>query len=239
MYLVNRFLLPSVLFLLFMSPAIRVSTAHSESMSQLVESQTVGSLGRFSSVELHNGAKAILRYGPAQRVTLLKGSLNYTQVTARGDRLLIDKCRDRCPRGYELEIEIVAPYIDGISIVDGGTIAGWGSFPRQAEIRVAVSNGGTIDIRSMTVDSVAASVDQGGRILTKPHTAMIASVRHGGNITYWGDPQVISSVRDGGVVVRGAADEADKPLSDFDPSPPFSPPVPPVSPIQPVRNSFG
>lgn len=223
------------LILLLISPAVRISTAHSESMSRPVGSQTVVPLGRFSSVELRNGGKVFLRHGPTQRLTLLKGSQDYTQVTiAGGERLVIDTCRNRCPRGYELEVEIVAPDIAGISIADGGTIEGRGSFPRREEIRVAVSNGGTIDIRSMTIDSVIASIDQGGRIFTKPQSAMIASVRQGGNITYWGDAQVISSVRHGGVVAKGSAYEASKPLSEFGDSLQSVPPVPPL-PLVPTE----
>jgi hypothetical protein len=210
-------------------------------MAAPASAQTVVPLAPFRSVELRDGGKAILHHGPVQRVTLLKGSPDYTLVTiAGGDRLVIDKCRNDCPRGYELEIEIVTPGIAGISIAHGGTIASRGNFPRQAEIRVAVSNGGTIDVRSMTVDSVNASVDQGGRIFTKPQSAMSASVRQGGIITYWGDAQVKSSVQHGGVVTKGSADEADKPLSDFGHSFPSVPPSPitPLRPIQPVRNLF-
>ena len=234
MYKQSRFLMTSVLVLLFLSPAIRVSTAHSESTSLPIGSQNVVSLARFSSVELRNGGKAILRHGPIQRVTLLKGSLDYTQVTiANGDRLVIDKCRGKCPRRYELEVEIVAPDIAGISIADGGTVEVRDSFPRREEIRVAVSQGGAIDIRSLMVDFVTASVDQGGTIFAKPQSTLIASVRQGGQITYWGDAQIRSYVRHGGVVSRGTADEADKPLSDFDPSLQAVPPIPPVPPIQP------
>ncbi|HEU4478501.1 MAG TPA: DUF2807 domain-containing protein [Pyrinomonadaceae bacterium] len=239
MYKPSRSLMTSVLVLLFLSPAIRVSTAHSESMLLPSGSQTVKPLERFSSVELRNGGKAILRHGPIQRVTLLKGSLDYTQVTiANRDRLVIDKCRNKCPRGYELEVEIVAPDVAGISIADGGTVEVRGSFPRREEIRVAVSQGGAIDLRAMTVDSITASIDQGGTIFAKPQSTMIASIRHGGQITYWGDAQVRSSVRDGGVVSRGTADEADKPLSDFDTSLQAVPPVPPVPPIQPNEDWF-
>jgi hypothetical protein len=150
---------------------------------------------------------------------------------------MIDKCSTKCPRGYELEIEIVVPDIAGISIADGGTIEGRGSFPRRAEMRVAIRDGGAIDIRSMKVDSVTASVDQGGLIFTRPHTTLIASIHQGGNITYWGEAQVTSSVQHGGVVTKGTASEADKPLSDFGASFSFVPPTP-VAPIQPVRNPF-
>jgi hypothetical protein len=223
------------------SLAVTLLSAPALAMPGPVIAQTVVPLAPFGSVELRDCGKVILHHGPVQRVTLLKGSPDYTQVTiAGGDRLVIDKCRNKCPRGYELEIEIVTPDIAGISSAEGGTIESRGNFPRQAEIKVAVSNGGRIDIRSMTVDSVTASVDQGGRIFTKPQSTMIASVRQGGSITYWGDAEVISSVQHGGVVTKGTAAEADKPLSDFGPSLPSVPPspIPPLSPIQAVRNLF-
>ena len=228
----TRFLLTSLLFLLIMSPASRVSTAHHESISRPMVSQRVVPLARFSSVELRNGGRVFVRHGAMQRVTLLKGSTAFTHITVGGgDRLVIDKCPGKCPRGYELEIEVVAPDIAGISIVDGGTIEVLGSFPGREGMNVAVSQGGTIDIRSLTVDSVTASVDQGGIIFTKPRNAMIASVRHGGIITYWGDPQVTSSVQHGGVVSKGTADDAEKPLSDLFPSFQYATPTPPSPPV--------
>ena len=235
---VCRLLVSSSLLLFILSPAIG-SIARSPSMSPPAGSQKVVPLGQFSSIELRGGGKAILRHGPVPRVTLLKGSLTYSPVTiASGNQLIVDKCRNRCPQGYELQIEIVAPDIAGISVTDGGTIEVRGTFPRRAELRVAVSDGGAIDIRSMMVDSVVASVNQGGMIFTKPQSAMIASVRQGGNIIYWGDAQVISSVRNGGVVTKGTADEEDKPLSDFGDQSQPTPPVPPI-PVQPVRNLSG
>ena len=213
--------------------------ALAHSMPVPVMAQTVVPLVPFRSVELRNGAEVILRHGPAQRVTLLKGSLDYTRVTiADGGRLVIDKCKSRCPREYVVEIEIVTPDIAGISVTDGGTIQSRGSFPRQAEIGAAVREGGTIDIRSMAVDKVTASVEQGGRILATPQTALFASVVEGGEITYWGDGRVESSVRRGGAVTKGTAAEADKPLSELSPPASFSPAVPPVPPIQPIRNVF-
>jgi hypothetical protein len=209
-------------------------------MSAPVVAQKIVPLAPFSSVELHDGGDAILHYGPTQRVTLLKGSLDYTRVTiADGGRLVIDSCMSHCPRGYDLEIEIVTPDIARISVSDGGTIQSRASFPRQAEIRVAVKNGGTIDIRSMAVDSVNASVDSGGRIFTRPLTAMSASVVDGGIITYWGDAGVVSkSIKGGGVITRGTAAEASQPLSESSPPLPSVPPVPRLNPIQTRRNQW-
>jgi putative autotransporter adhesin-like protein len=201
-----------------------------------VVAQTAVSLAPFESVELRNGGEVILRHGPTQRVTLLKGSLDYTSVTiADGGRLIINRCKSRCPKGYELEIEIVTPDITGISVADGGTIQSRGNFPRQAKIGAAVRDGGTIDIRSMAADSVTASVEEGGVILTMPQTALFARVFDGGKITYWGDARVESSVRSGGAVTRGTAAEADKPLSELSPSLSLAP-IPPVPPVPPVRN---
>jgi hypothetical protein len=212
-----------------MSPVNKVSTARSETTSASGPGQEVVSLVPFRSVELRGGGKVMLRHGPIQRVTFVQGSPDYTQVTiADADRLVIDKCKTRCPRGYELEIEIVTPDIAKISVADGGTIQSRGSFPRQTEIGVAVSQGGTIDIRSIEVDSVTASVAQGGRIFTNAQDALSANVLNGGIITYWGDARVISSVQRGGDVARGTAAEADQPLSEFGPLPPtpITPPTP-------------
>lgn len=206
-------------------------------MPATVAAQTVVPLSSFSSVELHDGAEVILRYGPTQRVTLLKGSLECSGITvADGGLLVIDKYKSRCQRGYELEIEIVTPDIARISVADGGTIQSHGKFPRKAEIGVAVTNGGMIDIRSMAVDSVTASVEQGGIIFTMPQIALFASVMQGGNITYWGDARVKSSVRSGGEVTKGNADQADKPLSELSPSVPSVPSIPSLRPIQRLRN---
>ena len=206
------------------------------SMPAPVATQTVVPLAPFSSVELRDGGKVILHHGPTQRVTLVKGSLDYTRVTiADGGRLVIVKCKSHCPRGYNLEIEIVTPDIARISVADGGTIQSRGSFPREAEIGLAVNDGGTIDIRSMVVDSVTASVAEGGRIFTMPQAAMFASVVDGGIITYWGDARVKSSIQGGGVVTKGTAVEADKPLSELSPplpSPPSIPPLPAIPPSQ-------
>lgn len=237
MYVISRFLVASVLVVLIMSPAVRVSTTQSESMSASVVAQKVIPLAPFSSVELHDGAHAILQHGPTQRVTLLRGTLDYTRVSiADGGRLVIEKCKSQCPRGYDLEIEIVTPDIARISVADGGWIQSRGSFPRQAEIGVAVNDGGTIDIRSMAVDSVAASVYSGGRIFTRPQTGMVASVVDGGIITYWGDARVSKSIKGGGVITRGTAAEAGQPLSELSPSLSAVPPVPPLPPIQPTRH---
>ena len=179
----------------------------------------------------------ILRHGPTQRVTFLKGSPDQTQVTiASGDALVIEKCPSKCARGYELEIEIVTAELARLTVVHGGTIQSRGSFPRQAEIGVTVDNGGMIDIREMSAGSVTASVVSGGRILAKPLTVMVASVVDGGNITYWGDARVTQSIEHGGVVTRGAPSDADKPLLELGLSIAPVPPVPALPPVEGIRH---
>ena len=183
-----------------------------------VAAQTEVSVAPFRSIELHDGGHVILRHGATQTVTLLKGSMDCAQFTiADGGWLVIDKYKEQCPRKYELEIEIITPSIAEILVADGGRIQSRGSFPRQAEIKTVVRNGGTIDIRTMAADSFTASVEEGGRIFVMPRIALFASVINGGQITYWGDARVESSVRHGGAVTKGTADETDKPLSELTP----------------------
>jgi len=160
------------------------------------------------SIAMPNGGRVVVRAGSTQRVTLVKGSLDYSKLeVTRGGVLVIDRCSLTCPRDYRFEVELQLPNVTGLSVANGGWIRSEGSFPPQAEIEIAVSNGGTIDTRSMVVDRVTASVDQGGRILTVPRVLLSATVSHGGVITYWGNARVRSSIEDGGSVARGAADE--------------------------------
>ena len=182
------------------------------------EAQTI-SVAPFRSIELHDGGHVTIRYGQKQTVTLLKGNTDCAQVsTDERGWLVIYKYSGKCPqKKYELEIEIVTPDIAEILVMDGGRIQTVGSFPRQAEIVAAVSNGGTIDIRAIVTDRVTASVEEGGGIFVMPQIALSASIVQGGRITYWGNARVKSSVQHGGAVTKGAADEADKPLSEFSP----------------------
>jgi hypothetical protein len=165
-------------------------------------------VGSFSSIELPEGGHVVLRHSATQRVTLVRGSLDYTRlsVTSRGV-LVIDKCYRKCPRGYRLELEILSPSVSRLSLANGGSIQSRGSFPRQSALVVDVSHGGVIDVRSMVARSVTASVNQGGRILTMPQASLVASVTQGGAIFFWGDPLVTSSISHGGVVTRGSAGE--------------------------------
>lgn len=195
---------------------IAASFAQQGVTSALLPMQTTLRFAPFNSIEIRDGGHVVLRPAPTQRVTLLRGSLDYTRLgVTDGGGLVIDKCIRKCPRGYELEIEIFGPNLARISLANGGIIQSRGSFPRQGELAAAVSNGGTIDVRSMVVDRVTASVDQGGRILTVPRAWLFARVTHGGVITYWGDGQVKPSVEDGGVVNKGSAGEVNLPLSEL------------------------
>ena len=191
----------------------------------------------FSSVELRNGGDVNLIHGPLQRVTLLEGDPEQSSIEIRDDgRLVIDRCPKRCAGRHDFQVEIVTPSLAAVAVAEGGTIQSQGDFPRQPEIEVAVSQGGTIDIRSMAVANIAASVYSGGRIFVKPADALSADVEQGGNVTYWGDAVVKSSIRHGGVVVKGNASDADRLLAELAPEvlPPLPhvPAIPAISPAQ-------
>lgn len=188
----------------------------------------------FTSVEVRNGAEVNLIHGQSQRVTLLRGDPEQTGITLHDDgRLVIDRCKKRCPRGHDLEVEVVTPGLSTIAVAEGGTIQSRDGFPPQPQLEVSVSQGGTIDVRSMAVASLTASVDSGGRIFAQPGTALSATIEQGGIITYWGDAVVQSSVRHGGGVVKGFAADANKSLAQLGPE--QTPPLPPIPPVPPVR----
>jgi hypothetical protein len=189
-------------------------------------------LPAFSSIEVSNGAHVAIRSGPAQRVTLLEGNLANSSVAVTDHVLVIDRCRDHCPRGYELEIEITVPELTKVSLANGGRVRTLGAFAPQSNLLARVAHGGTIDVRSMAAERVDAAVEQGGRILTVPRGSLIATVFQGGAVIYWGNAMVRRSIDHGGVVERGLAEELHVPLSDVGPA--VVPPIP-VHPVKPRR----
>lgn len=223
----------SVIGLTVLSLAIQPTKTQMEPAVS-VEPQQALALAPFTSLEL-NGVKAVLQYGSPQRVTLLKGSGDVSLITVTQERLVIDKCRDKCPRGYELHVEIVTPLVTAISAANGGAIESRGNFPHQAAMSLAVSQGGTVDARAISANNITAAVNQGGRILANPQMTMAASVSNGGVITYWGNAQVTSSTQHGGVVTKGAAVDLEKPLSDVE-APVSCPPNHPAPPAGSKRS---
>lgn len=163
------------------------------------------SVAPFDSVELRGGGHVTLRHGNAQRVTIIKGSKQFTGFRSEsGRKLVIDACNSRCPGRYDLEIEIVTPNIEGVAISGGGEIETAGAFAAQPMLSVAVSGGGDIDVRPISAASVHAAVSGGGDVRVHADKSLTAAVDGGGSITYWGNPSVTSAVNGGGSVDRGA-----------------------------------
>jgi hypothetical protein len=157
----------------------------------------------FKFIHLRGGGHVVLQHGAVQRVTLVKGSTQFTTLEIRnGDQLEIITCNADCPHQYDLEIEISSPNIDGVAVAGGGKIDSRGDFPKQDKVGAAIAGGGSIDIRAMSADEVDAAVNGGGNIKTKPLHALHAVVNGGGEITYQGDPQVTSAVNGGGSVSK-------------------------------------
>lgn len=161
------------------------------------------SVAAFTSIQLRGGGHVVFQHGATQRVTLVKGSTEFTKLeVVHGNTLQIDACNSNCPLHYDLEIDIVSPAIDGVAIKGGGHIESKGDFPKQEGIGAAVQGGGNIDISGMSVDNVAAAVNGGGNIMTKPQRSLQAAVNGGGSIIYTGNPAVTSAVNGGGSVTK-------------------------------------
>ena len=197
--------------------------------------------GAFRSVELRNGGRVTVRHGASHAFTLREGNLDISRIEVIGDRLVIERCRDRCPRGYRLEVEVTAPAIEALAVDDGGMVRTTGDFPARAAVAVAVNSGGSIDARSLPAEQVSAAINQGGAIFVRAGGQLNASISNGGLVTYFGNARVQTAINGGGSVVRGDAEDIDRPLADLHPQPqPLAPlpilPVPPVPPVPPSRD---
>jgi hypothetical protein len=164
--------------------------------------ETPISVGPFNSVQLRGGGHVILHQGPTQRVTLLKGSTQFTKFKLEGNQLIINACDGDCPHRYELEIEIISPRLEGLAVKGGGKIEATGTFAQQGKLGAAVSGGGTIDARAIAAEEVDAAVTGGGEAHVKPLRTLNAAVTGGGNVAYSGNPHVTQAVVGGGSVTR-------------------------------------
>jgi hypothetical protein len=156
---------------------------------------------RFDSIELQGGGHVTIRHGATQRVTLVRGSQEVTRFGVQRGRLEIDACIRSC-RNYDLRVEIVTPDVDALAIRGGGVIRVEGAFPRQSDLAVAVTGGGTIDARSIAATDVAASVSGGGLIRANARDTLAASINGGGAVRYVGDPEKTVAINGGGAVQR-------------------------------------
>lgn len=177
----------------------------------------------FRSIELRGGGNVLVRPGRPQ-VTILEGSTQFTRFHVDGQqRLVIDACNDRCPRHYDLTIEVRYPTVLPMGVSGGGTISVAGGFGPQNAIAAGVEGGGTIDIRSVgadtiaagvsgggvidlrsaRADSVAAGINGGGKVLVGATKSLTASVNGGGDVRYSGNPSVTTAINGGGPVRRG------------------------------------
>ena len=171
------------------------------------EAQTPVAVGEFDSIELQGGGRVIVRHGPTQSVTLVRGNTDMTGLRVRSDgKLEIDACMRSC-RNYDLLVEIVTPELKAVGVSGGGSVRAEGGFPGRDSLALGISGGGQIDMRGLPADIVAAGIDGGGTILTHARERLAAGINGGGDIRYLGSPAVTSGIDGGGTVSRiGARD---------------------------------
>lgn len=159
---------------------------------------------QFNSVELRGGGMVTVAPGPAQRVTILEGSSQFTRMRVERDgQLRIDACKERCPQVYRLRVEVQSPRVPDLAVDGGGQIITLPGFRPQSELSTAVNGGGKIDARSLEATQVSAAVNGGGELLVRPRAELSAAINGGGHVRYWGNPAVSSAIRGGGRVSPG------------------------------------
>lgn len=156
---------------------------------------------RFHSVQLRGGGEVLVRRGPVQRVTILEGSSQFTQIRViRNGELRIDVCNNRCPQRYRLRVEVQSPDMPDVAIAGGGLIRALSGFAPQRELAAAIDGGGLIDVRAVQASDVSAAVNGGGQISVNSRDTLSAAVNGGGEVRYAGNPNVSMAVHGGGLV---------------------------------------
>jgi Putative auto-transporter adhesin, head GIN domain len=154
----------------------------------------------FQSIQLRGGGDLTVVPGPAQRVALVEGSLQYTRIRVERGQLRIDACVQRCPPDYRLRIEVQSPRAPDLAVDGGGQILARAGFAPQGALSVAVNGGGRIDARNIQASSVSAAVNGGGEAIVYPRSALVAAINGGGMVRYRGAPEISSAIHGGGLV---------------------------------------
>ena len=159
----------------------------------------------FQSLQLRGGGEIEIRPGPVQRVTVVDGSTQFTNIRVKEEgKLEIDACNARCPQHYRLRIVVETPKVPVLAVQGGGSISAAPGFAEQRELTLAVGGGGVIDTRAVPSPIVTAAVSGGGKINVRPQRVLTAAVNGGGEIRYWGRPDVTTAINGGGVVGPGS-----------------------------------
>src|SRR3954465_8350376 len=81
-----------------------------------IASETVP-VPHFRQIELRGGGDVVVRPGSVQRVTLVEGSTQFTNIRVDSNgRLRIDTCNNRCPQHYRMRVEIQSPDLPDLAI---------------------------------------------------------------------------------------------------------------------------
>jgi len=122
------------------------------------------SVPQFRSVELRGGGAVTVVPGPAERVTIVEGSSQFTHMRVERDgQLRIDTCDERCPPNYRLRVEIQSPIVPDLAIAGGGAIVTQVGFRPQTHLAAAVNGGGLV--RFWGNPQVTSAIHGGGGVL--------------------------------------------------------------------------
>lgn len=172
-------------------------------LSTLSTAAEVVPLPSFNGVELRGGGEVHVVPARTQSVAILEGSSAITHIYVETDGgLRIDTCRERCPSGYHLSVEIHSPEVVPLAVDGGGVINVAGGFAPQSHLATLVNGGGRIDARAVNAADVSAAINGGGELLVHADVRLSGAVRGGGLVRYWGNPRMKSSAIEGGGSIR-------------------------------------
>ena len=159
---------------------------------------------QFRGVQLRGGGVVDVVPGPVERVSIVEGSSQFTQMHVDyGGKLVIDTCNQRCPTMYRMRVVIQSPRVPDLAISGGGQINTAAGFRPQPQLSVAIDGGGRIDAAAVDAVQVSAAVNGGGSITVRPRSTLSAAVNGGGHVRYFGNPVTSVAIRGGGAVTRG------------------------------------
>jgi hypothetical protein len=158
-------------------------------------------LSPFETVVAKGGGNIYFHYSPNTKVEI-KGAGSCVEkfiVEVSSNTLSINP-KNGFSENCRSEIHIFTPMVKEIQQDGGGSIKIKEGFASVDVFKCSINGGGNVKMTALRVDSLFASIDEGGEISAQVNKILHGKISGGGVIYYQGDPTVESFISGGGAI---------------------------------------
>jgi hypothetical protein len=201
----RRLRLITMLFLLFITQFCLANYGKAQDNSSRREEVRTQerAITSFEKVVISGGGNIYIHHSLVSKIILKGTRTNVVKTKAEvvSDVLYIN-LSDKLTESSEFDVHIYTPVIKGIQLNGGGKVQVKEGFTVVDKFGCGINGGGRINLSSLKVNSLYASINGGGDIYTQVNKFLDGEIKGGGLILYQGSPKVESNIVSGGLIKK-------------------------------------